>query len=332
MNKYLNKPNKVPAQGMSPREAGMVGKVVGKSKRQHFKSRVVDSFILAFSTVAILVLAFLDKHLLAGTMGAAIWDEFGEDGLAIYIPFVIVMIAAFAHRLISKQSDEELKRSWLGRLVKRLCILLLLSVAVLFSTTMLENLHPSLPASSGADDGWGQGSGIAQSFIETKAAELAETVSPFAETIFALVSGGILIITAFLLMILMDWWWNALKNLIVGRAQHKAVMQSNEYLKGLRKRYISVAHTVNSESVKTHTDREMEFALYFVTQGLKALSAQRKQLSDRKLKERIEHPNWQEMGEDTPVNKPEDELKQRREFERALDIETTINIITRTQS
>jgi len=329
MSKQIDIPNKLPVQGQTPREAKSVGKVVGKSKRHFFSSKVISWFTLLFASLSITCLVAIDTKLLAGTMGETIWNEFGEGGLAVFVPLAIVMIAAFAHRLVSKQSDEELKKSWLGRLVKRLCVLLVLSIAILFSVTMLKSLSP---AASEANDDWEQTTKVVQSIVETKAAEFAAFISPLADTIFALVSGGILIITAFLLMILMDWWYQALKTLIVGHSLHNTLMEHYADLKTLRARYIAIAAAVNSEAKKTLADRQMEFALYLVTQGLKAQSAQRAAVSDRKLRQRIKNPSWEEVDEQASSDDPSEVLKQRKEFERSLNIETILNIIKRDYS
>ncbi len=333
MSKHIDKPNALPAQGQTPREAKNSGKTVGQSKRKYFAVKVVKGFILAFTTAGIVALIAVDTKLLAGTMGETLWNEFGEGGLAVYVPLALVIIAAFAHRLVSKQSDEELKTSWLGRLVKRLCIAMVLSIAALFSITMLKSLSPALPTSTQTGDGWGQGvSNVVENIVEAKAAAFAAFISPLTDTIFAAISGGILIITAFLLMIMMDWWYQALKTLIVGRSLHNTLMEYYEYLKTLRARYIRVAATVNSEAKKTITDRQIEFALYIVTQGLKAQSKQRSRLSDRKLKQRIKKPTWQEMDEHALSDDPSVILKQRKAFGRALNIDSILNIIQRDYS
>jgi len=242
------------------------------------------------------------------------------------------MISAFAHRLISKQNDDELKRSSLGRLVKRLCTALLASVAILFSVTMLEGLHPANSNTASSNGDWSAGNEVTQNVIETKAAEFTAVITPFAETIFALVSGGILIITAFLLMILMDWWYGAFKTLIVSRTQHRELMRINEELKRQRKDYSRIAAAINAEANKTQLDREIEFALHLCTRGQQTLSEQRKTLPDRKLKARIKNPSWQEIEEGAHIEDPTELLKQRKEFSRALNIDNILRIIQRGQS
>jgi hypothetical protein len=120
--------------------------------------------------------------------------------------------------------------------------------------------------------------------------------------------------------------------LIVGRSQHKTLMDCYEYLKQLRARYITVASTINAEAKKTRADREMEFALYIVAQGLKSLAKQRAALPDRKLKQRINSPTWQEVDEQPLGDEPAVILKQRKEFTRSLNLETILTIIRRTYS
>jgi len=53
MSKYLDKPNAVPAQGMTPNEASNTGKAVGQSKFHHFKNNITSIFMLALSTAGI---------------------------------------------------------------------------------------------------------------------------------------------------------------------------------------------------------------------------------------------------------------------------------------
>lgn len=327
MNKFIDSPKAIAPQGISVNETAMVGKIVGKSKRKHFVSKITCWFTLILTTPGIIGLVAIDTKLLAGTMGETIWNQFGDSGMAVFVPLALVMIAAFAHRLISTQSDDDLKKSWLGRLVKKLSVALLFSVAVLFSVTMLKSLYPAAPSESGTATEWGQSVDVAPGLFESKASEFAAFISPFAEGIFALVSGGVLLITAFLLMIMMDWWYNALKTLIVGHSLHNTLLDAYDHLKGLRARYIPVAATINTEAAKTQTDRETEFVLYLVSQGLKAMATKRAALSDRKLKDRIKNPSWQEIGEETQDDDPAAILKQRKEFTQSLNIETILIIL-----
>jgi len=333
MINFLTKQNIVPANGQTPLEASSVGKAIGKLKRAYFKIKVESAFKFVFATACIFGLIWLDKVLLAGTMGEALFNQFGETGAAAFIPLAIVMVGAFAHRLISNQSDDELKKSWMGRMTKRLSVLLLLSVAVLFSVNMLQNLYPAVQISTTVADGWSAPTEpIAQNYFKTKAAELAGIVAPFAETIFAAVSGGVLIINAFLLLILMQWWYDALRAILVGRAEYKAQMAAYNELKVERKQYSDTAATLNREAAKTQDDIDMDFALFLASQGLKELSAQRKTLPDRKLKSRTKKPEWSEIGETSLNEDPAELLKHRKEFERGISITAIFNIIQRTQS